>query len=197
MNCSRAQHLLDLYIDRQLSLTQTRALERHLARCATCRSEWMLLEDMIADVHSLNTIAEPVWLTESIMARVAATTAPPPQELAIEPRKLRQPTTQRPPFRLTVQDLVLSSLLATLVVIGFVVFQPGLRGALVKSVNPLLGTALEGLQFLISPNAGILGLFVWLLWGLLGISITLVLAGSEIRSNWRRRIRDWLPQDRH
>ena len=167
MTCSRAQHLLQLYIDHQLSISQTRALERHLTRCATCRSEWMLLEDMVADIHSLNHIAEPLWLTESIMARVAATTAPQPEEPAIEPRRQRQRVTQRTPFRLTFQDLVLSSLLATLVMAGFVVFQPVLRDALVRTVNPLVGTALEGLQFLIAPNAGPLSLFVWLLWGLL------------------------------
>jgi predicted anti-sigma-YlaC factor YlaD len=195
MNCSRAQHLLQLYLDRQLSLAQTRTLERHLVHCATCRSEWMLLEDMLAEVHSLNNIAEPAWLTEAILARIAETTAQPPEELGIEPRKARQRHAHRTPFRLTVQDLILSSLLATIAVIGFALFQPGLRETLVKSVNPLLGVILADLQFLMSPNAGIMGLLVWLLWVLLGISITLVLAGSEVRSYWRQRIRNWLPQD--
>jgi hypothetical protein len=194
MTCSRAQRLLQLYIDRQLSLASTRALERHLVHCAACRAEWMLLEDVVAEVHSLSNIAEPAWLTEAIMARVAETTAQPVEEASIEPYKLQQRSLQRTPFRLTMQDLILSSLLATIVVIGFALFQPGLRDMLVKSVNPLLATALEGLQFLISPNAGIMGLFAWLLWVLLGIFITLLLAGSEVRSHWRRRIRDWLPQ---
>jgi hypothetical protein len=195
MNCSRAQHLLQLYLDRQLSLRQTRALERHVAHCATCRTEWILLEDILVEVHSLNTIAEPAWLTDAIMTRVAETTAQPPAELAIEPRKARQRSLQRPPFRLTVQDVVLSSLLATIAVICFALFQPGLRDTLAKSVNPLLGMVLADLQFLISPNAGILGMLAWLLWVLLGISITCFLAGSEVRSHWRQRIRNWLAQD--
>lgn len=195
MNCSRAQHLLQLYIDGQLSLRQTRTLERHLLHCRACRSEWMLLEDIVAGVHSLSHVTEPSWLTESIMARVAETTAQPPAELAIEPPRPRQRAAQRAPFRLTLQDLILSSLLATLVVIVFTMFQPGLRDTVAKSVNPLLGIVLSDLQFLISPNAGILGLVAWLLWVGLGITITLVLAGSEVRSQWRQRIRGWLPQD--
>ncbi|HEU5370310.1 MAG TPA: zf-HC2 domain-containing protein [Ktedonobacterales bacterium] len=194
MTCSRAQHLLQLYIDHRLSLAHTRALERHLLHCSTCRAEWMLLEDVLAGIHSLNNIVEPAWLTESIMARVAEMTAQPPAEQSIETRRLRQRTSQRTPFRLTVQDVILSSLLATVVVISFALVQPGLRDMLVKSVNSLLGTVLAGLQFLISPNAGIMGLFVWMLWVFLGICITLVLAGSEVRSHWRQRIRGWLPQ---
>lgn len=194
MTCSRAQQLLQLYIDHRLSLSHTRALERHLAHCANCRAEWMLLEDIGAGIHSLNNIVEPAWLTDAIMARVAATTAQPPEELAMEARKLRQRSVQRTSFHLTIQDLALSSLLATIVVSGFVLFQPGLRDALAQSVNPLLGAVLEGIQFLISPNAGIMGLLVWLLWVALGISITLFLAGSEVRSHWRQRIRGWLPE---
>ncbi len=195
MTCSRAQRLLQLYIDQRLSLPRTRALERHLAHCAACRAEWMLLEDVLAGVHSLNNITEPSWLTQAIMARVAEITVQPPEESAADLPQRRQPAAQRAPFRLTLQDLILASTLATIVVISFVLFQPGLRDALVSSVNPLVAEVLARLQFLISPNAGVMGLLVWLLWVGLGIAITLVLAGSEVRSQWRQRIRDWLPQD--
>ena len=194
MTCSRAQQMLQLYIDHRLGFSQTRALERHLATCANCRAEWMLLEDIDVGIHSLSSVVEPAWLTDAIMTRVAATTAQPLEELALEARKLRQRAIQRTPFHLTIQDLALSSILATIVVIGFVLFQPGLRDALAKSVNPLLSAILEGGQFLISPNAGIFGLIVWLLWVALGVSITLFLAGSEVRSHWRQRIRGWLPE---
>ncbi len=195
MTCSRAQRLLQLYLDQRLSLPRMRALERHLTHCATCRAEWMLLEDILAGIHSLHNIADPPWLTEAIMARVAETTARPPEEPDIELPKLRQPPSHRTPFRPTMQDLILSSMLATIVVISFVLFQPELRNILVNSVNPLLGPVLAGLQVLISPNAGIIGLLVWLLWICLGIGITLILAGSEVRSHWRQRIRERLPQD--
>ena len=194
MTCSRAQRLLQLYIDHRLGFSQTRSLERHLASCANCRAEWMLLEDIDAGIHSLSSVAEPAWLTDAIMTRVAATTAQPSEELTLEARKLRQRTIQGTSFHLTIQDLALSSILATIVVMGFVLFQPGLRGALAQSVNPLLSTVLQAAQFLISPNAGIFGLIVWLLWVALGISITLFLAGSEVRSHWRQRIRGWLPE---
>ncbi|HEY7347710.1 MAG TPA: zf-HC2 domain-containing protein [Ktedonobacterales bacterium] len=194
MICSRAQRLLQLYIDHRLSLSHTRALERHLAHCAACRFEWTQLEDLLADIHSLSNITEPAWLTEAIMARIAETTAQAPEKLPAETRKLRQRASHRAGFRPTMQDLILSSMLATIVVISFVLFQPVLRNGLVKSVNPLVGPVLAGLQFLISPDAGIMGLFVWLLWILLGVCITLVLAGSEVRSHWRQRIRNRLPQ---
>jgi anti-sigma factor RsiW len=191
MTCSQAQYMLQLYIDQRLSLSRTRALERHLSHCSACRSEWMLLEDMIAGVQSLSTITEPTWLTEAIMARVAETTAQPPKELAVELQKPRQRARYRMPFRPSIQDVILSSALATIVVISFVLFQPGLRSALVNSANPLVGSALSGLQSLLSVDAGIMG---WLLWVLLGICITVLLAGSEVRSQWRQRIRDRLPE---
>jgi len=195
MTCSRAQNLLQLYIDQRLSLPRTRALERHLAQCPTCRSEWMLLEDVVAEVHSLSNVVEPPWLADAIMTSIAQTTAQAPSELPAAPHQRRRRASERGPFRPAARDLILSSLLATIVVLSFIFVQPALRNALVSSINPLVGTALTWLQFLLSPDGGLIGWFVWMLWMVLGICITLLLAGSEARSLWRQRIRGWLPQD--
>ena len=195
MTCSRAQLLLQVYVDHRLGFARTRALERHLAHCANCRSAWMELEAMIADIHSLPTAPEPPWLTEAIMRRIAETTAQPQAELPGEGRLRRQRMLQPTLFRPSVRDVMLSSLLATAVMLSFTLFQPPLRSALLSSVNPLVSPLLSGLQAMLSPDAGIFGLLIWMLWILLGLFITLLLAGSEVRSLWRQRIRDWLSQD--
>jgi len=195
MTCSHVQSLLQLYIDHQLSLPRIRALERHLTHCAACRAEWMLLEDIIAGVHSLSNVVEPPWLTEAIMARIAATTAQSPEGLPNEIYQRTQAMCPPAAFRPTMSDLILSSMLATIVVLCFILLQPALRTGLVNSVNPLVAVLLNGLQLLVSPDIGIIGWLAWMLWLLLGICITFLLAGREARSLWRQRIRNWLPQD--
>lgn len=195
MTCSRAHQLLQLYADHRLGFTRTRALERHLAHCADCRAAWMELESVVADLHSLPTVPEPPWLTDAIMRRIAETTAQPQKTLIDEGRQRRQPLPQSSLFRPSVRDVILSSLLATMAMLSFILFQPPLRTALLSNVNPLVSPLLSGLQALLSPDAGFFSLFVWMLWFLLGLFITFLLAGSEVRSLWRQRIRNWRSQD--
>jgi len=197
MTCTRAQNLMQLYIDKRLSLGRTRSLERHLAHCHACRAELMLLEDVSAGIHSLVHISEPDWLTEAVMARIAATTAQPPQEAILARSHAQRPHSRLVlPFRLSGRDIALASLLATLAMLSFMLAVPVLRTALGGLVNPLAAILLNGLLLLFSPDAGVLGLLSWVLWILLGICITLFVAGSEIRSLWRQRIRAWLPAAR-
>ncbi len=194
MTCARAQDLMQLYIDKRLSLGRTRALERHLAHCQNCRAELMLLEDVSEGIHSLAHISEPVWLTDAVMSRIAATTAAQPLgETPTQPSGQRQRVARTVPFRLSGKDLALSFLLATLALLSFMLAVPVLRTALGTLVNPLAAVLLNGLLILFSPDAGVLGLVAWALWIVLGIGITLLVAGSEIRSLWRQRIRAWLP----
>jgi hypothetical protein len=195
MTCSRTHHLLQLYIDQRLSLSRTRVLERHLARCADCRSALIELEAIAASMRNLPAVSEPSWLTDAIMRRIAETTAQPQIRLPDDGHLHRQRVLQPASFRPTMRDLVLSALLATAVTLTFILFQPPLRSALLSSVNPLVSPLLSGLQVLVSPDAGIIGWFVWMLWIVLGFCITLLLAGSEARSLWRQRIRHWLSQD--
>ena len=62
MRCSEATRHLQLYIDSQLTLDQVRALEAHLARCAACRNEWLLLEEVASTLGDLKPVAEPADL---------------------------------------------------------------------------------------------------------------------------------------
>lgn len=195
MTCSRAQEWMQLYLDKRLSLTRIRALERHMERCEQCRAEWMLLEDVAAGVHSLEHIIEPAGLTETVMARIAAVTAQPPLETPAALQRQKQRALRVAPFHLAAWDVLLSTILATLVVLGFVLAQPTLRDTLGALVNPAIAASLGVFQALFSPNDGLVPFWlVWALWVGLGIAITLLVAGSEIRSLWRQRIRERLPQ---
>src|SRR5262249_35788439 len=53
MRCDRAQQLLAAAVDGELSLRRRRALDEHLAGCATCRSELATTERLLAAVGGL------------------------------------------------------------------------------------------------------------------------------------------------
>jgi anti-sigma factor RsiW len=195
MTCTQAQDLIQLYVDKRLNLARTRSLERHLAHCQNCRAELMLLEDISEGIHSLAHVSEPDWLADAVMARIAATTAAqPPLETSRQLYGQKQRAPRTVPFRLSGKDIALSCLLATLALLSFILAVPALRNALGALVNPLAALLLNGLMLLFSPDAGLLGLVAWALWIVLGIGITWLVAGSEIRSLWRQRIRAWLPE---
>jgi hypothetical protein len=194
MTCARTHLLLQLYLDGRLSLGRARALERHLASCSACRAELVALEEVVAGVHSLGRVTEPAWLNKAIMQRIASATAQPPREL---PSGLQENSSrmQGSPFsRLTRRDVFLALVLATLVMSGFILFQPTLRDALLVDTNPLVGSLLQTLQSLFSLHGGIMVLMGWGLGMILGIWITLALAGNEIRTVWRQRLRERIPQ---
>ncbi len=193
--CTQAQEWMQLYLDHRLSLARIRALERHMEDCKQCHAEWMLLEDVVAGVHSLEHIVEPAGLTDAVMARIAAATAQPPVETLAAPQRQKQRPLRPAPFHLAARDVILSTILATLVVLTFVLAQPTLRDAVGTQVNPAIAAGLSLFQTLFSPNDGLVPFWLgWALWVALGIAITLFVAGSEIRSLWRQRIRERLPQ---
>ena len=192
--CSQAQEWMQLYLDNRLSLTRIRALERHMERCEHCRAEWILLEDVAAGIHSLDHIMEPAGLTDAVMARIAAATAQPPERAAALQWQKQRPL-RAAPFHLAARDVFLSTILATLAVISFVLAQPPLRDALGTLANPAIAAGLGIFQTVFSSNDGLIPF--WLVWALsvaLGIGITLFVAGSEVRSLWRQHIRERLPQ---
>src|SRR6185437_10066069 len=53
MRCSKAVHQIQLYIDHQLTLRQTRVLEAHVAACSSCREELVLLEAVSCGLATL------------------------------------------------------------------------------------------------------------------------------------------------
>ena len=77
MRCTKATYQLQLYIDHQLTLRQTRVLEAHIASCSSCRAELNLLEEVSCGLNTLKFVSEPANMHEEIMQRVALTTAEP------------------------------------------------------------------------------------------------------------------------
>src|SRR5947209_20253173 len=75
MHCKKATQLLQLYIDGRLTMEETRALEAHIARCAACREELELLQEVAYALRDLRLIAEPEDLKTKIMRRIAMTPA--------------------------------------------------------------------------------------------------------------------------
>ena len=71
MRCSRASHLLQLYIDERLPVQEMRVLEAHLSECATCRQELIFLETIEHALNNIESVKEPPNLTANIMRRVA------------------------------------------------------------------------------------------------------------------------------
>jgi hypothetical protein len=128
------------------------------------------------------------------MQRIASATAQPPRELPAWAQEHANWTPRSLFSRLTRRDVLLAFALATLVMMSFILLQPGLRSDLLADTNPLLSPLLHTLQMVFSLHGGVVVLMGWGLGVALGVWITLLLAGSELRTFWRRRVRERLPQ---
>ncbi|GHO94099.1 hypothetical protein KSF_041470 [Reticulibacter mediterranei] len=191
MRCSRAIHLLQFYIDQQLPLKQMRALENHLSDCAACRHELILLETIDHALTNLESVKEPPDLTANIMRRVALTTKRAAERAAEQARK--EPVFVL--FRPSLPELVAVVVLATMTTFGIFIQQPAFSSLISLAtrhdgVSPVL---LDGWKLLLSLNSNTLMLFFWVIGTILGIWITLVLAGSEMRNMWLKAMMDRLP----
>src|SRR5436309_2619104 len=163
---------LQLYIDSQLTLDQVRALEAHLARCAACRNEWLLLEEVASTLGDLKPVAEPADLTLHIMQRVATSSQ----------RNNKSYSLLRP----SLMEWLAVILLATITTLGIIVELPSLRAVLpfVNGPNSLSLVVSNTFNMLVTGNAGPLTLALWVGGTIIGICITLVLVGNEIRAEW-------------
>jgi predicted anti-sigma-YlaC factor YlaD len=182
MRCSEATRPLQLYIDSRLTLDQVRALEAHLALCADCRNEWLLLEEVASTLGDLKPVAEPADLTQHIMQRVAMS----PQQ-----RKNKQYSLLRP----SLMEMLAVVLLATITTLGIIVEQPPLRAALpfINGHDSLSQAFSNTLNMLVTGDVGPLTLALWVGGTIIGICITLVLVGTEIRSEWFKAMLERLP----
>lgn len=178
MRCSKAVQQLQLYIDRQLPLNALHALETHLATCPACSQELRLLEEVADVLHEIAPVMEPANLTSNIMQRVASSA------LQKEAQGYR-------PLRPSSAEWLLVLVLATVTMLFVIVGQPNLRDSLpfadgLTTLSLFLGTMLH-----LFVGLGSLGL--WVIGTLLGVCITLVVAGDEMRSLWFKAMIDRLP----
>ncbi|MFO7897463.1 MAG: zf-HC2 domain-containing protein [Planctomycetota bacterium] len=70
MTCAEIRHLLDEYVDGELSAEREAAVDRHLAECPTCRAELEAVERTAELVRSLPREPAPPGLAEAVAARV-------------------------------------------------------------------------------------------------------------------------------
>lgn len=181
MRCSEASHQLHLYIDRRLTLDQTRTLEVHVASCAACRTELEGLEEVVLRVHKLQMIAEPADLTAQVMRRVAQ----------FPRQRLPSYSLLRP----SLAELLTVIFLATIATLGSVLAQPSVRALLpfANGKDILSQFVIHATKLLVTVDSGTLMLAIWVVGTLLGICITLALAGSEVRTQWYRAMLERLP----
>lgn len=182
MLCSKANQQLQLYIDGQLTLKEIRALEMHLSDCEVCLRNFVLLEEVENALRGFESIAEPADLAQNIMQRVALN----PQNRGEPSYILLKPS---------LSEWLTVVILATVTMLGIILGQPALRAALpIANGHDMLSLAfIEISHMLLDVNSSTLMLSLWIIGTFLGIWITLVLAGSEIRSEWYKAMMKRLP----
>lgn len=182
MRCSQADQQLQLYIDKQLSLKQVRLLEAHLSTCPTCQQSLLLLEKIDAALQDIYTVAEPPDLTADIMRKVALIPRSPERRSYIF-------------LRPSLSELLTAIVLATLATVVVILGQPSLRAILpIVNGHDLLSLAfINILRLLSNISNGTLMLILWITGTILGVWITLVVAGNEMRDIWLKAVIDRLP----
>ena len=182
MHCKEASRLIQLYIDGHLTLDRTRALEAHIASCASCHVELDLLEEVAGNLSGCKLVAEPANLTAQIMQRVAMSPA-------------RTGTPKFSLLRASLPEILTAIFLATIATLVSILQQPTLRALLpVANGHDSLSLAfIRTLHLLTEIDMGTLTLALWIIGTFLGICITLLLAGNEVRSQWFRAMMERLP----
>ena len=189
MRCTKALYQLQLYIDHQLTLRQTRVLEAHIASCPSCRAELTLLEAVSSGLNTLKVVPEPANMHEQIMQKVALTTARKylsPREKQVAHFKLLRPS---------LAEILAAALLATLATLLILLQQPSLRVLLpvANGHDPLSMLYTQIVHTLTGIDTSTLILALWIIGTLLGICITLIFAGSEMRNQWFKAMMERLP----
>lgn len=188
MKCSKATRMLQLYVDQQLTLEQIRALETHVYDCHACREELFSLEEIQRSLNTMHMVAEPADLTINIMHRVALS----PRGVT---KQVREPQVFML-FRPSISEILAAILLATVAMLGIALEQPAVRAVVLpmvsghNSLSLFFSTIWSSLG---STNSETLMLALWIVGTLLGVWITLAVAGSDIRNAWFRAIYSRLP----
>src|SRR5215471_8514301 len=184
MRCSKASQQLQLYLDNHLTIKQTHALETHLADCAVCLEELALLEEVAYSLQTFKVVAEPDDLSEQVMQRVAMVAS-----------QSNTPHSRFSHLRLSLPELLVAALLATIATLGSILQQPALRALLpfANGHDSLSLAFMNLLHLLMTVDTTTLILALWVIGTVLGICITLVVAGNEMRAQWFKAVMDRLP----
>ncbi|HVB61514.1 MAG TPA: zf-HC2 domain-containing protein [Ktedonobacteraceae bacterium] len=182
MRCGEAARQLQLYIDRRLTVEQVRVLESHIADCRACQRDLYLLEEIATFVRDVAPIAEPADLTTRIMRQVAITPQRPKERSFVF-------------WRPSLPELLAVVLLATISTLGVMWQQPSLRAVLpfANGRDLLSLTFFNLLHSLSDGNTALLLLALWIVGAAIGVCITLILAGSELRAQWFKAMLERLP----
>jgi predicted anti-sigma-YlaC factor YlaD len=182
MRCSRADQQLQLYLDKRLTIEQMRSLEAHVAICPTCQNTLYWLETIERDLRSIDMVPEPPNLTSAIMQRVA-----------LAPRRQRE--VDYGLLRPSLHEFLVMIVLSTIVTLGVILGQPSLRATLpIANGHDVFSQILLAMTHLfINVNSGMLMWIFWIVGTLLGVWITLALAGEEVRTEWLKAMMDHLP----
>jgi predicted anti-sigma-YlaC factor YlaD len=184
MRCKKATEHLQLYLDNRLTIKQVRALEAHLTSCNACLDELTILEEVVNDLQTFKVVVEPNDLNAQIMRRVA-----------IAASQRNTPTSRFSLWRPSLLEILVAAALATIATIGTILQQPTIR-ALLPFANGHDGLSLAYLNILhtlMTIDSIALILALWIGGTILGICITLIFAGSEMRTQWFKAMMERLP----
>jgi Putative zinc-finger len=184
MRCTEASQQLQLYLDNRLTIQQIRTLEAHLASCNACLEELTIFERVVNDLETFKVVAEPDDLNVKIMRRVAIAASQrnaSPSRFSLWPPSL--------------WEILVAAALATIATIGTILQQPSIRSIL-PFANGHDGLSLayfNMLHALMTVDSTRLILALWIAGTLLGVCITLIFAGSEMRTQWFKAMMERLP----
>jgi hypothetical protein len=180
MRCKKAMHQLQSYIDHQLTFKQTHLLEAHISSCSSCSAELAFLEELACSLNTLHFVAEPANMHEQIMQKVA---------LNAVSKQLSESEKQAPRFSLfrpSLSEMLAAILLATVATLSILLQQPSLRAILpgANGHDILSLFYIQTVHMLTGIDANRLTLALWIVGTILGVCITLAVAGNEMRSQW-------------
>lgn len=89
MTCEEVERLADAYVDGELALEATLALEAHVDHCEACTTRLDRIRAVRHALRSVPSFRVPEALAARVRATVAGATAPPPHAPAIRPRHRR------------------------------------------------------------------------------------------------------------
>jgi predicted anti-sigma-YlaC factor YlaD len=184
MRCKEATKQLQLYLDNRLTIDQTRALEAHLVTCAACLNDLKILEEVIYSLQTFKVVAEPDDLNAQIMSRVATAAS-----------QRNMPSSRFSLWRPTLLEILVAVVLATIATLGTILQQPSIRALLpIANGHDALSLAfMNFLRTLMTIDSNTLILALWIVGTILGVCITLILAGSKMRSQLFKAMMERLP----